>query len=96
MARTREDLRITARMLDAAFVEAVRAGDPIGIIQAEENPDNPEQEDQAIDPDRIVGGAAIGGPEEGEADSWFRRRGRLFINAAGNWQREGRLLRLER
>ena len=92
MARTREDLRITARMLDAAFVEAVRAGDPIGIIQ--EN--NPEQEDQAIDPDRIVGGAAIGGPEEGEADSWFRRRGRLFINAAGNWQREGRLLRLER
>ena len=92
MARTREDLRITARMLDVAFVEAVRAGDPIGIIQG----NNPEQEDQAIDPDRIVGGAAIGGPEEGEADSWFRRRGRLFINAAGNWQREGRLLRLER
>ena len=94
MARTREDLRITARMLDMAFVDAVRAGDPIGVIQAEEN--NPEQEDQAIDPDRIVGGAAIGGPEEGEADYWFRRRGRLFINAAGNWQRAGRLLRLER
>ena len=94
MARTRPDLRITARMLDMAFMDAVRAGDPIGVIQAEEN--NPDQDDQAIDPDRIVGGAAIGGPEDEEADFWFRRRGRLFVNAAGNWQREGRLLRLER
>ena len=94
MARARPDLRITARMLDLAFMQAVRAGDPMGGARADD--DDPGQDNQAIDLIEIGGGAAIGGPEEGEAEWWFRRAGRLFINAAGNWQRKGRLLRMEK
>ena len=60
---------------------------------------DPEIEDvDQVPGDEVGAGGAEAGAEaeEVEGDKWYRRSGRLFINAAGNWERKGRLFSQEK
>ena len=89
--------RITARMLDEAFMEAVRqpglAREAVNNILAVD--ENLEHGGHAIGGAEEVVDAVIDEPEEVAGTKWHRRAGRLSVNAAGNWMRAGRLLSLE-
>ena len=97
---TGDPRKITARMLDEAFVEAVSRPE-----LAQEAINN----GQAVIEDREPENHVIDGMGEGagvvennvidefgeEVTRWYRRAGRLFVNTAGNWERAGRLYSLE-
>ena len=89
--------KITARMLDEAFMEAVErpelargAGNNVQAVEVGLDP-----RDHVIDGAGNMEDAVIDESDEVEGTRWYRRSGRLVVNAAGNRRREGRLYSLE-
>ena len=91
--------KITSRMLDEAFVEAMSRPE-----LAQEALNNAPAMEVGQEPGDPVIDEAVGvmenhvidefGEEE-EVTRWYRRAGRLSVNTAGNWERAGRLYSLE-